>query len=86
MTLVLIVAVLAWATSVAFIFWLNNSHWMRIYALLDRYDGERQMLLDRIMSRDFQQYKQAEVYQQMVEKAQEVAGAQEQLVDWEVGE
>lgn len=85
MTLVLIVAVLAWVASTVFIFWLNNNHWVRIYALLDRYDSERQVLLDRIMSRDFAQYKQAEVYQSMVEKAQQQAG-QGEPPDWEVGE
>lgn len=50
---------------VAFLCYREWYHSTEIQKLEDRYFEERQMLLDRLMARDFTQYKQAEVLDKM---------------------
>ncbi len=45
---------------VAFLCYREYYHSVEMQKLEDRYFKERQMLLDRLMARDFTQYKQAE--------------------------
>lgn len=46
---------------VCLFYWQLNLHFARMYELLDKHAHERQEMLDRIMARDFAQYKQAEI-------------------------
>ncbi len=47
---------------IAYLFcWQLNKHFIRLYDLMDKHANERQEMLDRIMARNFAQYKQAEI-------------------------
>lgn len=50
---------------VAFLCYREWYHSTEIQRLEDRYFKERQMLLDRLMARDFTQYKQAEAAEKL---------------------
>jgi hypothetical protein len=56
---------------VAFLCYREWYHSRELAKLEDRYFGERQRLLDRLMARDFTQYKQAEVLEKFPLKAPE---------------
>lgn len=53
-----------------FLFIHDRTHWNRTKVLMKQFQEERDSLLDRLMSRDFAQYKQAEVIEkQMLHQA-----------------
>ncbi len=50
---------------VAFLCWREHYHSRELEKLEDRYFEERRQLIDRLMARDFTQYKQAEMAEKL---------------------
>jgi hypothetical protein len=55
-----------WFVTLVFLFIRDRSHWERVYVLIEQSRADRERLLDRIMARDFAQYKQADLIEQHI--------------------
>ncbi len=57
---VIALVALCWLATLAFFFWAEHRQWRRYKELTEHHRDERSELLDRIMSRNWAEYKSAE--------------------------
>lgn len=74
---VLWTAVGCWVAAVLFTFWRDTVQWKRLYELMAESRTDRQELLDRLMARDFVQFKQAELVERHVDNVAKTEGSAE---------
>ena len=68
MTVALFAAIGCWVAAMLFLFWRDYLQWQRVYGLLEAAYQERRDLLDRLMARDFVQFKQADLIEQHISR------------------
>jgi len=82
MTEALAAAVVCWFAAMVFLLYETRQHWKRVVELLDYERKERAQLLDRLMARDFGQYKTAEALETITREELDRA---EELQELEAG-
>lgn len=70
---IMFITAACWIATLFFLFWRDHLQWKRIYDLLQESRADRKELIDRLMARDFAQYKQAElIAQHLAQQPQDV--------------
>jgi len=63
--------IFCWLVTMAFLFLHDRAHWNRVKVLILEFKEERDSLLDRLMARDFTEFKQADVIEKQLKQPQQ---------------
>lgn len=77
MTVALYAVIFCWLATMVFLFIHDRAHWNRVKVLMDKSKAERDSLLDRLMARDFSEFKQADALEKQIIQPNKAAGSEE---------